>query len=404
MPALGGMGHHGTPVPKDQLEAVLAELDKRAGELGVAGIDWSQVAAVLRIAPPPPAPARPSARQPVGFNAAIAGEAKLAAPVRDRRMIAPRRAYGVALKALGDADPAVVALDADVKNSTYAQDFALAFPDRFFEARIAEQNMVSVAAGLSSGGKIPFASTFGRFLERAFDQVEMGVIGGANLKLVGSHVGVTLASDGPSQMALADVAFLRAFAHVRDARGNPAITVLTPSDGVSTYILVLAMAAFPSACTLRAVRADLPILYDETESFPFGGHKVVHRPQVAGERRIVLAANGYLVHSCLKAAGHLATAGIAATVVDAYSLPMDTAPVLELGRRQGGVILTVEDNYTGGIGSELAEAAAAATDGAPRVVALTVRNVPKSGRSADDVLAYVHLSVDDIVRAAAGLA
>jgi transketolase len=290
VPALGGMGHHGTPVSKNQLEAVLSELDKRAAELGIANLDTA-ASEVARIAPPLPAPATKAAGQPMGFMAEIAKDPKLAETVTSKKALSPRRAYGLALQALGAANPSVVALDADVKNSTYALEFAKAYPDRYFEARIAEQNMISAAAGLSSAGKVPFVSTFGRFMERAFDQIEMAIIGGANIKLVGTHVGVTLAADGPSQMALADVAFMRAFAHVRDSRGNPAATVLTPSDAVSTYKLVLAMAAFPSACYLRAVRADLPILYDDGEAFPFRGHKVL-RKAGDGSGRVVLAAHG----------------------------------------------------------------------------------------------------------------
>jgi len=402
VPSLGGMGHHGTPVPKDKLEAVLSELDKRAAEFGVAGLDPAESREVLRIAPPLPAPAAEPGGQPVGFMAAVGNDPKVAESVRDKKAIAPRRAYGLALKALGAANPRVVALDADVKNSTYALEFADAYPDRYFEARIAEQNMISAAAGLASGRKIPFASTFGRFLERGFDQIEMGIIGGADIKLVGSHVGVTLASDGPSQMALADVAFARTFAHVRDFRGNPALTTLTPSDGVSAYNLVLAMAAFPSACYLRAVRADLPILYAESETFPFGGHKVLRQAGDGGGRRVVLVATGYLVHSCLKAADALQAKGIEAAVVDAYSLPMESGPVLALAGRDGA-ILTVEDNYVGGVGSELAEAAAEAKD-APQVRSLAVHRIPKSGRTPDDVLAYVHLALDDIIDAAITLA
>jgi len=398
VPQLGGMGHHGTPVPKGELDAVLSALDQRAAELGVASLDPAASKAALRIAPPLPSPEPRPAKQPAGFAAAVGSDPKLADTVANKKALSPRRAYGLALKALGAANPAMVALDADVKNSTYALDFAKAFPERYFEARIAEQNMVSVAAGLSSGGKLPFVSTFGRFLERAFDQIEMAIIGGANLKLTGSHVGVTLAADGPSQMALADLAFMRAFAHVRDSRGNPAVTVLTPSDAVSAYSLVLAMAAASSACYLRAVRGDLPILYGEEEAFPFGGHKVL-RQLGQSRRRIVLAASGYLVHSCLKAADRLAAQGVAAAVVDAYALPLDTGPVLDLAG-PGGIILSVEDNYVGGLGSELAEAAAAAGSGAPQVQALAVRNIPKSGRTAEDVLAYVHLSVDEIVAAA----
>jgi transketolase len=329
--------------------------------------------------------------------AEIAKDPTLAEIVTSKKALSPRRAYGLALKALGAANPSVVALDADVKNSTYALEFAMAYPDRYFEARIAEQNMISAAAGLSGGGKIPFVSTFGRFLERGFDQIEMAIIGGANIKLVGTHVGVTLAADGPSQMALADVAVMRAFAHVQDSRGNPAATVLTPSDAVSTYKLVLAMAAFPSACYLRVVRADLPILYYEGQDFPFGGHKVL-RKAGDGSGRVVLVGSGYLVHSCLEAAEALSAGGTAVTVVDAYSLPMDASSVLALAG-PGGIVLTVEDNYVGGIGSELAEAAAATPGGTPQVRALNVRKIPKSGRTPKDVLAYVHLSVDDILRA-----
>lgn len=400
VPNLAGMGHHGQPVTQDHLDAALSELDKRAVELGVASLDPAESAAALRIAPPLAAPSPEPAGKPVGFMASVASNPKLAEAVTGKRGMSPRRAYGLALMALGAANPRVVALDADVKNSTYVLDFANAYPDRYFEARIAEQNMISAAAGLSSGGKIPFASTFGRFLERAFDQVEMAVIGGANVKLIGSHVGVTLASDGPSQMALADVAFVRALSHVTDSRGNPAITVLTPSDAVSAYTLVLAMTEFPSACYLRAVRADLPILYKEGDAFPFGGHKVL-RQSGEGSKRVIIVASGYLVHSCLEVAETLAARGVSVAVVDAYALPMDTRPVLELAG-QGGAILTVEDNYVGGIGSELAEAAATMYN-SPRVHALAVHRMPKSGRTPDGVLAYIHLAVSDIVDAAAEL-
>jgi transketolase len=197
------------------------------------------------------------------------------------------------------------------------------------------------------------------------------------ISLVGTHVGVTLAADGPSQMALADVAFVRAIARAKDHRNNPAMTVLTPSDAVSAYNIVVEMAAYPSACYLRAVRADLPLLYKETESFPFGGHKVLRKAS-AGGRIVLLVADGYLVHTCLAAAAILEETGFAATVVDAYALPMDTDAVLALAREAGGAILTVEDNYAGGIGSDLSEAAAG---GPPRVRSLFVRNVPKSGRT-----------------------
>jgi transketolase len=202
-------------------------------------------------------------------------------------------------------------------------------------------------------------------------------------------------------MALADIAFMRAIAHATDAKGRPAMTVLTPSDAVSAYALTLAMAEHDCACYLRAVRADLPILYGEDEAFPFGGYKLVRRPE-AGRSNVMLAACGYLVHSCLAAAKALEARGIAATVVDVYSLPLDATPLLETARRAGAPILAVEDNYVGGIGSELAEAAAAADTGI-RVESMAVHRIPKSGRTADDVLAYVHLSVAEIAARAEGL-
>ncbi len=396
VPSLGGPGHHGTPVKPEALAAVLAELDATARQLGVTDIGAHDFAA-LEIAPPPAAPAaRAASHVPVGFGAAIGKVPALASA----KKISPRRAYGMALGALGDANEAVVALDADVKNSTYAETFAKAHPDRYFEARIAEQNMVSVAAGLSAAGKIAFVSTFGRFLERAFDQIEMAIIGGARIKLVGTHVGVTLAADGPSQMALADVAFARALSHTKDAQGR-SLVVLTPSDAMSAYKLVLAMAEYDGPAYLRAVRGDLSVLYGDDETFPMHGSKVVRRP--AGAPAVVLAASGYLVHSCLDAAAVLEGHGVSAAVVDAYALPLDADPILDMARNARAAVLAVEDNYVGGLGSELAEVAAALA--APVTVeSLGVRRIPKSGRTAADVLDYVGLSVPEIAAAAERLA
>jgi transketolase len=392
VPSLGGPGHHGTPVKAEAMAGVLAELEETARHLGVTDIGTKDFAA-LKIEAPAAAPAaRAAPRSPLSFTAALAKNPALASA----KKISPRRAYGMALAALGDANESVVALDADVKNSTYAEIFAKAHPDRYFEARIAEQNMVSAAAGLAAAGKIAFVSTFGRFLERAFDQIEMAIIGGARIKLVGTHVGVTLAADGPSQMALADVAFVRALAHAVDAKGR-SLAVMTPSDAVSTYKLVLAMAEYDGPAYLRAVRGDLPILYREDEAFPLRGSKVVRRPAEAPA--VVLVASGYLVHSCLEAAAVLEQRGVVAAVVDAYSLPLDAEPILEMTRATRAAILAVEDNYVGGVGSELAEASAALA--APVTVeSLGVRRLPKSGRTPDDVLGYVGLSVPEIAAAA----
>jgi transketolase len=185
IPALQGVGHHGTPVPKHQLDSVLGALDERAKERGVAAISQDEMACGLLIAQPTATRrASSSAQLPAGFTTAVAGNTKVAKLVEEKKALSPRRAYGLALKALGAANPRVVALDGDVKNSTYAEEFAEAYPERYFEGRIAEQNMISAGAGLAAAGKIPFISTFGRFMERAFDQVEMAVISGLPLKLV----------------------------------------------------------------------------------------------------------------------------------------------------------------------------------------------------------------------------
>jgi transketolase len=201
-------------------------------------------------------------------------------------------------------------------------------------------------------------------------------------------------------MALADIAFARALAHAADAKGR-SLVVLTPSDVVSAYKLVLAMAEYDGPAYLRAVRADLPILYREDETFPLGGSKVVHRP--VGAPAVVLAASGYLVHSCLEAAVLLEGRGVAAAVVDAYALPLDAEPILDMARRARAAVLAVEDNYPGGLGSELAEASAALA--APVTVeSLGVRRIPKSGRTPADVLDYVGLSVPEIAATAERLA
>ena len=207
--------------------------------------------------------------------------------------------------------------------------FAKAFPERYFEGRIAEQNMVSAASGLAAAGKIAFASTFGRFLERGFDQAEMAVIGGLPIKLVGTHVGVTLAADGPSQMGLADIAFMRALAHAQDAKGRP-LTVLTPSDAASTYALTLAMAEHdgPPICARRAPTCRCSMA--RTSRSRSAATSCCAGP--AGRRTVMLAAAGYLVHSCLKAARRGAARHRGA-VVDAYALPLDAAPLIDIARR-----------------------------------------------------------------------
>ena len=319
-PSQQGLGHHGHPIAEKDMPKVFAELDQTAFELGATKATPEDIKRVLRIHPPLPAPAILSAKKPATLSEA-AEKAKLTDALVTKKKLSPRRAFGLALDALGAANPNVVGLDADVKNSTFAQDFAKNHASHYFECRIAEQNMVSVGAGLSSGGKIPFMSTFGKFFSRAFDQIEMAIIGGANLKLVGTHIGVTLAADGPSQMAITDVPFFRSIGHAKDHRGNPAVYCLTPCDAPSTYNMVLEMANWPSAVYLRALRADTAIIYPETEIFPFGKFKTVKKGAGGGKgKKLTIATNGYLVHTVLGAINaNKFEAGLDVTLVDAYS-------------------------------------------------------------------------------------
>jgi transketolase len=386
-----GLGHHGHPVSEKDLPSVLAELDQTGLDLGVNRATPDDIKRVLRIHPTQQAPAHHSAHKAASFSQAVEKH-KLADAVNVKKKLSPRRAFGLALDALGSSNPNVVGLDADVKNSTFAQDFAKNHPSHYFECRIAEQNMVSVAAGLSAGGKIPFCSTFSKFFSRAFDQVEMAIIGGANLKMVGTHIGITLAADGPSQMSLVDVPFLRAIAHAKDHRGNPAVTVLTPADAASAYNMVLEMAEWPSAVFMRALRADVPVIYSENETFPFGKFKVLKKGSGKG-KKITICAIGYLIHTIQKAMPQFDAAGLDVTLVDTYCLPFDTDELLKLA--EGGPILTVEDNFIGGVSSEVAEAIARAGKG--RSDSIVVRNIPKSGKTPEDLLAFCHMADTDIL-------
>lgn len=330
------------------------------------------------------------------FTEALA-RVNLSAALTSRRM-ATRQAYGVGLVALGDINPNVISLDADVSNSTYAQLFAAQHPDRFVECRIAEQNMLSTAVGMSAVGKIPFVSSFAKFIARACDQIDMAAITRANVKIVGSHSGVSLAADGPSQMSLSDMAYFRSMTHVDDGRGGVACRVFHPADPICAYRCVEMMAGVDGLCYLRTHRPEAPFLYALDETFTLGGCK-----QLRMGRHLTLVASGYIVHTVLAAAERLASEGVTCNVFDCYTLPLDAAPILDAARASGGTILTIEDNYGGGFYAELAEAAGTlAPHGQPpvRVRGLTCRRIPKSALTADEVFAYVGVGVEDILRAA----
>jgi len=390
-PAEQGMGKHGTPVKKDKMSEVFGELDRTAKDLGVA--DYKMDGELKIKAPKTVIDPKPIGTIRIAPFAEGLAKVGLDKDFAGGKPIAPRKAYGAALVALGESDKRIVGLDADVKNSTHAEWFAKKFPAQFFECRIAEQNMISAAAGLAAAGKIPFCSTFAKFVVRAYDQVEMAIISGANFKITGSHAGVTLAADGPSQMSLPDVAFFRSFCHVKNFNGGPAVRYFFPSDAVSCYKITELMANVDGCCYQRTLRAETKSLYKPEDNFEVGGFKVLREG-----KDVLFVTAGYMVHECLKAADELAKSGRKAAVIDAYSMPLQTKGILELATRSGGTIITVEDNYTGGLDAEIASAIA--TTGADvKLKSLYVAQVPKSGREPQDVLDYLHLGTKAILQA-----
>jgi transketolase len=285
--------------------------------------------------------------------------------------VATRKAYGDTLRALG-ARPDVVALDGEVSNSTHADEFKQAYPDRFFEMYIAEQQLVAATAGISVRGYVAFASTFAAFFSRAYDFIRMAGISEVTIHLSGSHAGTEIGADGPSQMALEDLAAMRA------VHGS---TVLYPSDAVSTAKLVRAMSEARGISYIRTTRGAYPVIYKNDEEFPIGGSKVLRR---TGSDTITIIAAGVTVHASLLAADALSSEGIPARVIDCYSVkPIDTATLREAARDTGGRFVVVEDHYPeGGLGAAVMEALAM-DEAPPRVEHLAVRGLPSSGSPAE---------------------
>ena len=301
--------------------------------------------------------------------------------------VATRKAYGEALTALGAADGKVVSLDGEVSNSTFAEIFTAAHPERYFEMYIAEQQMVAAAVGMQVRGWKPFASTFAAFLTRAFDFVRMAAVSRADIALCGSHAGVSIGEDGPSQMALEDLAMMRAVG------GS---TVLYPCDGNQAARLVAAMAGLDGIRYLRTTRAATPVLYEADEEFPVGGSKVLRS---SDEDDVTIVAAGITVHEALTAADTLAGDGIAARVIDCYSVKPIDAETLRSAAEATGCILTVEDHWPeGGLG-EAVLAALADVDESPPVTVLAVSGMPGSGTPAE-LLAAAGIDADHIAAAA----
>jgi transketolase len=299
-------------------------------------------------------------------------------------VVATREAFGTALARLGTVDSRVVALDADVKNSTFSDKFEAAHPERFYQCFIAEQAMIGAAMGLAARGAVPYPSTFAAFLTRAADFIRMLAISNLNVKMAGSHAGVSIGEDGPSQMALEDLAMMTA---------QPNITVLYPSDAVAAEHLVASAARHDGPVYIRTTRPKLPVIYPNEESFPIGGLKVLRSSE--NDRATVIGA-GVTLYEALNAYEQLQKAGTYIRVIDLYSVqPIDAAALIAAGRETGRLI-TVEDHYiSGGLGDAVARAVAPA---GLTVTRLAVREIPRSGKP-EELLDTYGISARHIVEA-----
>src|SRR6185437_6519470 len=347
---------HGKPFSKEQLARAEKEL---GGAIEV---------------PPDPGKsyARSSLPKPPDFPAPAAPDYEAGKPV------ATREAYGFALKRLGAVNPHIVAASGDVKNSTFSEIFQKAFPDRFFQGYIAEQNLVSLGVGLAARGKVPFLDTFACFLSRAYDNVRMAAISRANINLCGSHCGVSIGEDGPSQMALEDIAMFRA------VHGS---AVLYPSDAMSAERLTETMARRGGINYLRTSRPKTAILYSKEEKFPVPGFKV---PRKSAQDRVTVVGAGITVHEALKAADELKSQGTAIRVIDLYCVkPLDGEALAAEISATGGRVVTVEDHWAeGGIGEAVLSALAQAGTAPSKFRLLAVREMPHSGKPDELVDAF----------------
>jgi len=357
-------GWHGRPLPAEMAELAVAALGGQRS---------------LRVSSPRP-DRHDASRQPEPWAVTLPRY-----EVGGR--VATRKAYGDALVALG-ARPGVVALDGEVGNSTYAGQFAAVYPQRFFEMFIAEQQLIAAAVGLAVRGYVPFASTFAAFLSRGYDFLRMAGISGANIKLCGSHAGTEIGPDGPSQMALEDLAAMRAI------HGS---TVLYPADATATAALTAEMADTPGIVYLRTTRGAWPVLYQAGEAFPVGGSKVL---RAAAGDEVTLIGAGVTVHQCLRAAGDLAADGIAARVIDLYSVkPVDQVTLADAAAATAGRLVIAEDHYPqGGLGAAVLEALAGT--GLPlRVRQCAVSDLPGSG-TPEELMGAAGISASRIAAAA----
>ena len=363
-------GWHGKALSKDQEQQALQELKPPAR---------SMTFAVQKPANEQPAPE--AERKQPELPQYKSGDA-----------VATRKAYGDALKALGAANPDVIGLDGEVSNSTYTEEFAKAYPDRYFEQYIAEQQMIAAAVGFSVRHKVPFASTFAAFLSRAYDFIRMSAISRANIRLCGSHAGVSIGEDGPSQMALEDLAMMRA------VYGS---TILYPSDANQAAQLVAEMANHDGIVYMRTTREKTPILYGPDETFTVGGSKVVKQSE---NDQVTIVAAGITLHEALKAYDQLRQENITVRIIDAYSVkPIDAETLIAAAEEAGGKIVTVEDHWPeGGLGEAVMEVFSEVDGNLPHIVKLAVQSMPGSGTPAE-LLEEAGISAHHIVQAVKAL-
>ena len=324
----------------------------------------------------------------VGFNSKIkidlASDKNTALFDKDAKL-ATRKAFGYALAALGQKSDKIIAIDADVKNSTFLQLFEDEFPDKLVQCFIAEQTMVGVATGFQARGKISFAATFGAFFTRAYDQIRMAGIGRNALRLCGSHCGVSIGQDGPSQMGLEDLAMMRPI---------PNSIVFYPSDAISAYKLTEKMANYNDGISyMRTTRSATPMLYKKDETFEIGGSKVLRQGE--GDVACIVAA-GITLHEALKAFDTLKADGISVSVIDAYSIkPLDVATIRKIAKKSNSRVIVVEDHYVaGGLGEAVASALG---EDEIKVEMMGVTEISRSGKP-EELLAHARIDSESIVK------
>jgi transketolase len=363
----GKPGWHGKALTGEELQQALNELNAQFVDGG--SLDGPPP---LKVRLPASTAMREPEPRPVAPPSYVPGQ-----------LVATREAYGTALVKLGDADSRIVALDGDVKNSTFSEKFEKAHPERFYQCFIAEQAMVGAAMGLAARGAIPFPSTFAAFLTRAYDFVRMTAISNLNVKLAGSHAGVSIGEDGPSQMGLEDLAM---------ARAQPNFTVLYPCDAVSTERLMALAAYHPGPVYLRTSRPKTPVIYGNDDVFEIGGSKVLR--ESSNDVATIVTA-GVTVFEALEAHGQLAKSGVAIKVIDLYSIqPIDRATLIRAGGQTGNRIVTVEDHYAaGGLGDAVADAVEAEGITVHRIA---VRDIPRSGKP-EELLERFGLSASSLI-------